>query len=404
MVMRAILLILLSAAWLSGPLGDARAQDADDSDEARAQLEALEQEMDARAKRRETLGQTAEEARAAAESLSQRLVTLGRDIRLKEADATRLEQKINDLQAAQRARRSALDERRGELAALLGALERLGNRPPELSLLQPGKAVETARSASVMGTLVPMIRERSDQLRQDLEMLAELRADVANRQRALNRTLDNLKARRADMDRLIAQRKQEAQSAETGAAREAAALDRLASRADDLKALIGKLEERERRRREILRRQGSAPPKGASFSEARGRMPFPATGKVVSRFGDDAPVGKLKGIRLETRPGGTVVAPFEGRVVFAGPYRGYGHLLIIDHGQGYHSLLAGMGQVAVSLGQRVLTAEPVGAMPAKSDRPARLYLELRQGGDPVDPAPWLSRQTAEGASTGGTGS
>jgi murein hydrolase activator len=130
-----------------------------------------------------------------------------------------------------------------------------------------------------------------------------------------------------------------------------------------------------------------------SFAKARGTMPFPVAGSLSGRYGAAAQTsgdaGLLaKGITIATRAGAQVVAPFDGIVVFSGPFRGYGQLLIIEHSEGYHTLLAGMGHIDAVVGQRVLAGEPVGAM--QNDGPPSLYVELRRDGQPTNPLPWLA--------------
>jgi septal ring factor EnvC (AmiA/AmiB activator) len=131
------------------------------------------------------------------------------------------------------------------------------------------------------------------------------------------------------------------------------------------------------------------------FSEAKGRVVYPAAGSVVLVFGAaDSAGGTSKGMTLETRPGAQVVAPFDGRVLFAGPFKGYGRILIIGHGDGYHSLVAGLDQIDSSVGQWLVAGEPIGTMPAGEAMP-RLYLELRHDGQPINPLPWLATRNAK---------
>ena len=128
-----------------------------------------------------------------------------------------------------------------------------------------------------------------------------------------------------------------------------------------------------------------------SVSAARSSFAHPARGTVVSRFGQTLASGiSAKGITIETRAAAQIVAPFDGQVVFAGPFRKYGQLLIIAHGEGYHSLLAGLGRIDARLGQWVVAGEPVGVMQSSSDERPRLYVELRRKGRPIDPLPWLA--------------
>jgi septal ring factor EnvC (AmiA/AmiB activator) len=119
-------------------------------------------------------------------------------------------------------------------------------------------------------------------------------------------------------------------------------------------------------------------------------MVVPASGTLVGRFDETNRLGiTSKGLTFETRPGAQVVAPFDGRIVFAGPFRGYGQILIIKHSDGYHSLLAGLGRVEGSVGQWLVAGEPVGVMADGTDKP-RLYLELRHNNQPINPLPWLA--------------
>jgi septal ring factor EnvC (AmiA/AmiB activator) len=131
------------------------------------------------------------------------------------------------------------------------------------------------------------------------------------------------------------------------------------------------------------------------FSRAQGDMPFPARGRVVVRFGQTDQTQSLsKGISIETRPDAQVIAPYNGQIVFAGPFRGYGLLLIIEHGEGYHTLLAGMARIDGTVGQHLTIGEPVGVMGQGEGKPL-LYVELRHNGQPVNPLPWLTARKAK---------
>jgi septal ring factor EnvC (AmiA/AmiB activator) len=132
------------------------------------------------------------------------------------------------------------------------------------------------------------------------------------------------------------------------------------------------------------------------FSQAHGKLPYPARGRLVGAYGQTNDVGHVaKGITLQTRKGAQVISPFDGQVVFAGPFRGYGLLLIIEHSEGYHTLLAGMAQVDCAVGQRLAAGEPVGVMGQDDDTKPKLYVELRHGGQPVNPLPWLTAQKSK---------
>jgi septal ring factor EnvC (AmiA/AmiB activator) len=210
----------------------------------------------------------------------------------------------------------------------------------------------------------------------------------------------------------------------------AARVSSLAQQAEDLRALFAKLAEEKAKRQEAARaaRKAEAEQRtaakrdaktksesetvttarpavpdvddaavaGRPFSKARGTLPYPAVGKLAARFGQASAGGTTKGITIATRTGATVVAPYDGEIAFAGPFRGYGQLIIIEHSEGYHTLMAGMARVEATVGQRVLAGEPLAAM--AEDGAPTLYVELRKDGQPINPLPWLSSRGAAQAS------
>ena len=143
---------------------------------------------------------------------------------------------------------------------------------------------------------------------------------------------------------------------------------------------------------------GRIPPlKTPSINTVRGELTFPVIGKINHQYGSLQKTGvSRKGIIIESRSSAQVVAPYNGRIVFAGPFRGYGRLLIIEHGRGYHSLLAGMAHIHGSVGQWLLSGEPIAVMgkPLSGSGRPTLYMEFRVNGQPVNPTPWLA--TAKG--------
>lgn len=129
---------------------------------------------------------------------------------------------------------------------------------------------------------------------------------------------------------------------------------------------------------------------GENFVKAKGHLLRPARGPVVTAYGEQMSKGVTsKGIIIKTRSQAQVISPYDGTVIFAGPFRGYGNLIIIEHGQGYLSLLAGLEEVDCELGQMLLAGEPVGQMPESGD--TRLYVELRKDNHPINPLTWIEK-------------
>ena len=128
---------------------------------------------------------------------------------------------------------------------------------------------------------------------------------------------------------------------------------------------------------------------GKNFAKARGHLSKPARGPITVAYGAETSKGVTsKGISIQTRPQAQVISPYDGSVIFAGPFRGYGKLIIIEHGDGYMSLLAGMEDIDCEVGQMLLAGEPIGQMPDSEG--SNLYVELRKNNKPIDPAAWIS--------------
>ncbi len=375
----------------------------DRKEAAESNLERLEKEIQEREQRKSQLEAAAAEAAEEAAELSRTLVEAARDVRLTEESALRLEDRISDLEAEADRKREQLGTRRGELMKLLSALERLAQRPPLFTLIQPKEALETARSASLMGKLIPEINTQAATLREELSILANLQEALSQERFDLKNTLAELTRRQLKLGSLLDRRRTEARRAQVEAGGLAKELEDFARRAESLRELVDKLEQQAAKLRSAVpapvtpnRQRGNAIPATGirrPIADMKGQLPYPAVGTIVSRFGEKEGAVKLRGIRIRTRQSAQIIAPYDGQVVFAGQFRDYGQLLIIAHGNGYHSLLAGLGNLQSIVGQWVLTGEPVGTM--STDRNAEeLYMELRRNGESVDPTPWLSRRTA----------
>jgi len=283
-------------------------------------------------------------------------------------------------------------------------------------LFQDIPPADTVRGAILLRATVPAIEGRVTQVRHDLTELVRARTEMAQRREDLSRAVAALNLDRVRLDDLMAQKTALRTATEKDRRAAEARVRALAREAKDLRDLVGRIDA-DRKRAKVTApppqktvppanaapaAAPSAPPSSAAFprrfSKARGLVPYPVAGRVIGSYGERLASGLArKGLSLEARFGAQVIAPFEGTVVFAGPFRGYGHLLIIEHGEGYHTLLAGMARIDVELGQTVLAGEPIGIMApapageAGSSGAARplLYVELRRDSQPIDPKPWL---------------
>lgn len=350
--------------------------------------------------------------------LNQALIDSAAKLRDVEAKVSETETRLKPLDAQEATLRSSLESRRSVIGEVLAALQRIGRRPPPALIASPEDALQAVRTAMVLGAVLPEMRDQVADLARDLSGLLAVRKKIDDERDTLKKQLASLGDERTRMSALVGERqKQEAEREKALAAERTRAAD-LAKQAGTLKDLIAKLEQgldpatraaREAARGEprplsTLKDPGRMAP-AVAFASLRGRVPIPVNGVKLKVFGDsDGTGGTEKGVSIATRAGAQITAPADGWVVYAGPFRSYGQLLILNVGGGYHVLLAGMDRISVDLGQFVLTGEPVAVMgngsqiaavlATGSSQPV-LYVELRKDGTPVDPGPWWASGEGE---------
>ncbi|PWR21705.1 murein hydrolase activator EnvC family protein [Zavarzinia compransoris] len=410
---------MLTGALVLGLALPAAGQQADPEN-----LRAVQAELDA-ARRRQAEA-AGEQARLAAEieRLRDQLVQRAAVLRQREGEADALERRLAELGASEAEKLAALADRRAALSRLLGALTRLSRRPPVLLMARRQNALEIAHTGTVLRDLVPELRSRAHALSRELNGLTALRARLAADRAALDATLAALALERGEIDRLLAKKAEDGKRLATLVQAESKRVDELAAKAKSIEDLIAAVEKARREReaaeaaanarraaelaaaetaarrpgQEAVAAEAPATPAAAPrpavmarFASLKGKLPWPAAGEITTRFGDRQANGlTAKGFRIATRAGARVTAPAAGDVAFAAPFSGYGQLLILSQGDGYHLLLAGMERIDVTVGQKVLAGEPVGQMEGaeQGTRPV-LYVELRHNGEPVDLTPWL---------------
>jgi septal ring factor EnvC (AmiA/AmiB activator) len=351
--------------------------------------------------------------------LNQDLIDTAARLRGVEGKIAATEARLKPLDDNELTIRKSLDGRRALIGEVLAALQRIGHRPPPALIASPEDALQSVRTAMVLGAVLPEMRHEVEALASDLGELLSLRKKIAAERDRLNSEMASLGAEQARMSALIAERQKQQAESEKALEAERARTGDLARQVDNLKDLISKLEQgldpaireaREAARSDnrpalsAFRDPGRLTP-AIAFASLRGQVPSPVNGVKLKEFGaPDGRGGLEKGLSIATRAGAQVTAPADGWVVYAGAFRSYGQLLILNVGGGYHVLLAGMDRISVDLGQFVLTGEPVAMMgngshiaailATGSSQPV-LYIEFRKDGVPVDPGPWWAAGEGE---------
>jgi septal ring factor EnvC (AmiA/AmiB activator) len=294
-----------------------------------------------------------------------------------------------DRLAAEDARLSAgFANDRVAVTRLLAILERLQHDMPPALVLRPDDALGAARGAMLIGAGLPPVYAQAARLSRRIETLKRTRAALERRRAQAHVTAAELGAARQELDRLLAQKEEEAQDAAQSYGTLKQQLDRVARQAADFQALLNRVR--------ALRRQASKAAEGVVMVTARSADSLPALqrGSLLEPVvGSLVKGGSDPGLSYATQPGAQVITPSDGKVLYAGPYHKSGQVLILEITTGYDLVLAGMGRVTVKPNDQLLAGEPVGNMPASPGPDNRLYFELRHAGHGLNPAPWLKPQS-----------
>ena len=291
------------------------------------------------------------------------------------------------------ARDSQLEEQ-ARLAILVEEKQELEGRTAEALAAEQKRFAELAMQAESMQGLIESLEQEISAARQEAER-ARLAAEEA--ERLARQAREEAERAAAEAERL-AREQQETAEREAREEAERIAAQQLALAREAEENARRRLDESRARAEELAARQTAIAPAQA-FSSLRGALARPVSGRTITAFGQEDGLGGLaRGDTIETRADAIVTAPADGKVLYAGPFRAYGNLLIMDAGDGYHVVLAGLDRIDVSPGQYVVASEPVGIMgrirlagvtaaAAENDSPT-LYVEFRKDGKPVNPAPW----------------
>jgi septal ring factor EnvC (AmiA/AmiB activator) len=356
-----------------------------------------------------------------------------------ELQLTAAEERLRGLEGQESALRSSLTERYGKISKLLAVLQRMGRNPPPVMITKREDALKMVRSAMLIAAAFPEMRTQAMELSGKLQSLVKVMDGVRDERAKSEAFANELKGKRKQLEELMetkrklqAERENELESVRTAAAE-------IAKNAEKLSDLIAKVDQAVSKNTALgsygetpkgdpqqAALQPTAPlPSGAelapdaaragkseplrpliAFHLAKAKLPLPAAGRRVLSFGEKTQYGaQSKGIVIETRALAQVTSPCDGWIVFAGEFRSYGRVLIINPGGGYHVLMAGLSQIDVSTGQFVVAGEPVANMSGASNAAQTgqasspvLYIEFRKDGEPVDPDPWwvASKQVESG--------
>ena len=420
-----LLLATLAARAGDGVRGAVRLADAKSiAEESQPKLRGLQDTIDASEARRKTLANDIATYKTDRARFETTLLTLTKKAADDDGRIADAETRLAKLTASEDQLKQSLNGRRAVIAEVLAALQRMGRKPPPALLVQPEDVLKAIRTSMLLGAVLPGMRAETEALAESLGRLAQTRRAIEEERRGLTADLAALKNEQLRLTTLIDARQDALGKAQDELAAERDKAKQLAEHAGSLKDLIGGMEresgaaaqaaqaaQKSDEKLAALMPNGVPPPSvkdparlapAVAFATTKGLLPLPVSGSVVRRFGEDDGLGSTeKGMLFATRTGSLVASPADGWIAYAGPYRSFGQLLILNAGGGYYIVLAGMDRVNVSLGQFVLAGEPVAAMGDGTTKTAAavalgavqplLYVEFRKDGATIDPGPWWAK-------------
>ena len=451
-IVAALALVAIATSCLSPRTGHAQSKD-----DVRQKLEKNRQQLDEAQKRGQGLETDLNQLKAERERLNASLVETARQVQKGEGQMSAIEARLGELESHETMLRGSLAQRHDSIAHLLAAMQRMGRNPPPVMISRREDALTMVRSAMMLATAFPQLREQALALAGRLNELARVMDDIRTEGDKLKAETTRLNDTRTRLAQLMESKRQSSSERQAELEKVRKEAVEIAQNVTDLNELIVRLDKAvtahigpdsgavaganpSSAQMEVaalpqtkVTLPGSAvtadpdagsqktvgasiaaielAPKGTQvaslnpgrmkpampFLRAKGAVLLPVQGRRVLAFGERTQYGgQSKGLVLETRHSAQVTSPCDGWIVFAGEFRTFGQLLIINAGDGYHILLAGLSQIDLQLGQFVLTGEPVGLMTAapkaakantQGNAPV-LYIEFRKDNKPIDPESW----------------
>lgn len=390
------------------------AKDVSETDVKRIEAEARKKSIESRQLQAQALQLNLELSK-----IDKTVIGLAQEIQNNEDKISSLENKLLALKENLAIKEAAFAKENQSLVQTLASLQNMSLNPSEAVILQPFSPVDVIRSAILLRETVPFLNNKSSKLKTDLDAIYAQKKQIETTVEETKNSQKKLEKQQKEMRSLMQKKAGMRQVLETKGAQTQKEAEELASKAKDLRDLLIKLEKQkelarkkqeEAERLAALKRQEEMKKlnaqqqhtvsqkehasikqqvKGGRFAKAKGTLSRPVRGTIITEYGQPLSKGVTsKGIVYKTRPNAQVISLYDGTVIFSGPFKGYGNIIIVEHGDGYLSLLAGLGVIDCELGQMLLAGEPVGTMPDSSN--AKLYVEIRKDRHPINPAPWIA--------------
>ncbi|WP_375623103.1 MULTISPECIES: murein hydrolase activator EnvC family protein [unclassified Bartonella] len=375
------------------------AEDTMRSTEAHKELEEIRQNISLSRERVAFLMHQVEHLKKDQRVLRDALIKAAKEERTVADDIAKREEKLEKMIEKRVQVYQSLKNRRSEFAEVLAILERMGLNPPPALMIQPEDALASIRSSVLLGTVIPQMQEKTRDLTVKLKELTNLSNSITREYTALKTKLQNQAEQRKRLELLLDKKNKLQTKSEKELTEQQRKNIALAKKAQSLEELILELDRQSKLSSDasVQVRKSLQLLEQSNFESRKGSLLFPVSGKRIYHSSKSSQITRF-GETIETESGAVVISPVDAFVAFAGPFRSYGHLIILNVGNGYHIILTGMSRINVKQGQFVLSGEPLGIMEMQfisnsvaldiGKTSPMLYIEFRKQGKPVNPTPW----------------
>ncbi|MBI1301993.1 MAG: peptidoglycan DD-metalloendopeptidase family protein [Alphaproteobacteria bacterium] len=355
------------------------------------EIESYEEKLTEATAKKKVLEQKVNTISDTLSNTKQKLIDIAEEIQNTENKLKDYEERIVKLELKKSVLEDNLKTDRTSIARLVLALERIRRTPPEAMLANPDTPYKTAQSALLMGNILPSIDRHSEKLRKNLETLNSVKEELLSDKDSLIKTAENLNNRHIELSGLIEKRQNLLSETSKDIEAREVEIQKISLQAKNLEELVNKIkkDEEKQHQQELANTQKTGIIKKPALSIPQsGDARLPISGVIRTGYKEHDVLGaKSKGLTIEGRSGGIVIAPMNGVIQFTGAFKRYGNIVIIEHDGGYHSLVAGLDSISAVVGDIVKSGEPIGILPNSSliPRPT-LYYELRKSGKPINPS------------------
>ena len=419
--MLALIVLLMPVTAKAATVSDNLKETTQQIDKTKQQLKELEDALKEQRKQDKTLDTTLKQQENSLSDLRKRLIQATNEIVQNQKKMDDLEKQFEGTAAQIDKKMELLGMQKGTVSSTISTMIDLSLTPKEAYLLQKMAENKPLYQQKIIAVILPQLKQKEDIIAKDLTELESLKSKLRKQKNLLDTAAKKLQKQQKEMDSLVEQRQKLLNKTSDKKADIGAKIDKLGKDAQDLKELMEKLalekikeEQRlleeqkarekkaaeEAKRAELAKKastakktqdtakktekQSSAANKKA---ESQPKIMYPLSGKVITNFGYKDKNGIVSdGTTIEARGGSPIVAPYNGKIAFAGPFRGYGNIVIIQHPSGFYSFLSGFGHIDAIVGQEVAQGEPIGALPNIENKKQRLYFEWRKTDKPLKPS------------------